>query len=90
MQAKPGDFVIAPDPEEFAFGVWLAGMAASPIVIKFHDVRQVFARPTAKRFAAFAATVDGIGITDLQDGFVGLLRSFLDAQWEGVEIQDGI
>ena len=47
----------------------------------------MFARPAAEGFAAFAATVDGVGEANLQDGFLRLLRRFLDAQWERVEIQ---
>src|SRR3989442_981237 len=31
LKAKPRDFVVTPNPEEFAFGVGLAGMTASPV-----------------------------------------------------------
>src|SRR5438105_4247007 len=60
-----GDFVVAPDPQEFAFDVRLAGMTAAPVIIELDDVGQMLARPAAKRFSAFAATEEGIGKTHL-------------------------
>src|SRR5207245_2964300 len=90
LKAEPGYLIITPDPEELAFLVGLAGMAASPVIIKLHEIGQVLAAPAAKRFSALAAAINSVREANLQDGFLGLLRSFLDAQWKGVEIQDGI
>ena len=65
-------------------------MAAAPVIIELDDVGQMFACPTAKRLTAFAVTVDGVGEAGLQNGLLGLLWRFLDAQRERMEIQDRI
>src|SRR5262245_27663689 len=65
-------------------------MAASTVIIQLDDVGQMLAGPTAKRFAAFATAIDRVGETNLQDSFLRLLRSFLYAQGERMEVQDRI
>src|SRR5678816_2148542 len=80
LQAEPGDFVVAPDPKKIpALRVGLAGMVASAVIIQLNDVGQMFAGPTAKRFAAFTPIVNPVAEPELQDSFLWLLRSFFDA-----------
>jgi len=74
---KPGDFVVSPAPNVARAS--LAGSFADAPIIEFSQERQVIAVSTAGSPVAFAAVVDSIRETHLQDGFLGILRSFSDA-----------
>src|SRR2546426_8475976 len=83
---EPRDFIPAPDPETALAG--FAGMAAAAVVIELHEIRQLLATPTTRRDAAAAATVNGVGVADSQLRLFRFVRNLLDAQREGVEIEE--
>src|SRR5207253_7249158 len=83
---KPRDFVPAPDPETALAG--FAGMAAAAVVVELHEIRQMLATPTTRRDAAAAAPVNGVAVADAQLRFFRFVRNLLDAQREGMKIEE--
>ena len=86
LLGEPGDFVPAPDPELALAG--LTGLATVTVVVELDEEGEVFAAPAAGSEAALAAAVDGIGVADAQLGLPRLVGQFLDAEREGMEVEE--
>src|SRR6267142_3489247 len=87
---EPGDFVVTPNPVELAFRIRLARMLAHTVIVEFHEIRQMLARPAAESFSAFALVVNAIGKAQFQDRLLRLVWRLHDAQGKRIEIQKWI
>ena len=83
QKSEPGDFVPAPYKRRFA---WLAWITPAEIV-KLHQVRQMLARPAARRDSAFAPLENRVRVANAKDTFVRLVRYFDSPQRKRMEIK---
>src|SRR5262249_17644037 len=80
----PGGLVVAPGPD--AAGLRLAGGPAGAPVVDLDEVRQVLARPAARRDPAPAPAVEAVGEADLEDRLLRPVGDLLDPERERVEV----
>jgi hypothetical protein len=86
LVGKPGDFVIAPDPDSSRFG--LAGGFADAPIIEFDQIRQVLAPLAVGSHPAFASAINAIGKACLQCRFLRMLGILHNPQGKGMEIKE--
>src|SRR5271168_3479649 len=84
---KPSDFVVAPDPVKFTLLVWPSRMPADTVVIEFHQIGKMLTLPAAECDPTLAVSINTVGKSQFQNGFLWPVRNLHDTQRECVEIQ---